>query len=143
MKKVLSKKVLSIVGMVVGLAFIVVGILSMTGALGGDTTIPNSAPYYYDSGYAQFGADYYSYSVNNAAEAASAARTTAYNLDDIAQFLLVFLGITSILFGLMVMCGFGIVLSTCFPTDAASIPEKTTTSAPIVDETATESNSQE
>ena len=121
MEKILSKKVLSVVGMIVGFVFIIVGILSMAGALGGEISYPGSAPYSYDSGYAQFGADYYSYSVNNSAEAASAARAAAYNLGDIAEFLAAFFGIASILFGLMVMCGFGIVLSTCMPKAAPSL----------------------
>ena len=67
----------------------------------------------YDSGYASFGADYYTYSVNNTAEAASATRTVAANLVHIADFLMVFPGISSILFGMAVICGFGIVLASC------------------------------
>ena len=109
------KKICSIIGIIVGLAFIVVGVLAMAGSLGGLTSTPGSAPYHYDSGYATFNGDYYTYSVNNSAEAASAARTTANNLGDIADFLLMFGGITSILVGLAVSCGFGIVLSTCLP----------------------------
>ncbi len=107
------KKTLSVVGLIIGLAFVVVGILSVSGVLGGDTSYPSSAPYTYDSGYASFGADYYTYSVNNSAEAASAARTAAYNIGNVSDFLLTFFGLSSILFGLMVMCGFGIVLSSC------------------------------
>jgi hypothetical protein len=107
------KKTLSVVGLIIGLAFVVVGILSVSGALGGDTSYPSSAPYTYDSGYASFGADYYTYSVNNSAEAASAARTAAYNIGYVSDFLLTFFGLSSILFGFMVMRGFGIVLSSC------------------------------
>ena len=107
------KKTLSVVGLIIGLAFVVVGILSVSRALGGDASYPSSAPYMYDSGYASFGADYYTYSVNNSAEAASAARTAAYNIVCVSDFLLTFFGLSSMLFGLMVMCGFGIVLSSC------------------------------
>ncbi|MBE6667417.1 MAG: hypothetical protein E7607_03800 [Ruminococcaceae bacterium] len=107
------KKTLSVVGLIIGISFVVVGILSVSGALGGKTSSPSSAPYSYDSGYATFGADYYNYSVNNSAEAASAARTAAYNIGHVSHFLLTFFGLSSILFGLMVMCGFGIVLSSC------------------------------
>ena len=124
------KKFLSIVGLFVGLAFIVVGILTMSGTFGGWTSSPGSAPYYYDSGYASFGADYYTYSVNNSAEAASAARTAAYNLDHIAEFFLNFFGITSILFGLMVISGFGIVLSSCTKKDKCTMVDATSNCVP-------------
>ena len=80
----------------------IVGILSVSGALDGSDYYSMSASYEYDSGYATFGADFYTYSINNTAEIAYAARTIAN-----------FLGISSILFGLMIMCGFGIVLSSC------------------------------
>ena len=106
------KKNFSVLGIVVGGLFVLLGILSIFGAFGGDTSSPVRAPYGYDSGYAEFGADYYTYSSNNAAEAASAARTAAYNAQAIAEFLTLFCGLASILLGLMVICGFGIVLST-------------------------------
>ena len=104
----MSKKTLSLVGMIIGCVFVLVGILSFSGALGGNTSHPSSAPYSYDSGYASFGGDYYTYSVNNAAETASAARKTAANLDDIAEFLKIFCGLFSICFGAVVICCFGI-----------------------------------
>ena len=124
------KKFFSIVGLCVGLAFIVVGILTISATLGGRMSSPSSAPYYYDSGYAEFGADYYTYSVNNSAEAASAARTAAYNLDCIAGFFLNFFGITSILFGLMVISGFGIVLSSCTKKDKNTMVDATSNCVP-------------
>ena len=102
------KKTLSAVGMIIGFAFILIGILSFCGALGGNTTYPSSAPYQYDSGYASFGGDYYTYSVNNTAETAIAARRTAGNLDDIADFLKIFCGLSSICFGAVIVCCFGI-----------------------------------
>ena len=120
------KKTLSIIGIMVGFLFVLVGILSAGGALGGDTSNPTSAPYSYDSGYATFGADYYTYSVNNTAEAAAAARAAAYNTVDIAEFLCLAFGLASILFGFVVMCGFGIVLSTC----AQNIPNDTNNATP-------------
>ena len=107
------KKALSVVGLIIGLSFVVVGILAVSGDLGRNTSFPSRAPYGYDSGYASFGGDYYTYSVNNSAEAASAARTAADNIGDVYNLLLTLFGLTSILFGLMVMCGFGIVLSSC------------------------------
>ena len=104
----MNKKTLSLIGMALGAVFVLVGVLSLCGALGGNTSYPGSAPYTYDSGYASFGADFYSYSVNNAAEAASAARTAASNLEDIAGFLKVFCGLFSIGVGAVISCGFGI-----------------------------------
>ena len=104
----MSKKILSLLGIIIGFAFVLIGILSFSGALGGNTSYPGSAPYSYDSGYASFGADYYTYSVNNTAETASAARTTAGNLNDIANFLKIFCGLFSICFGLLIVCCFGI-----------------------------------
>lgn len=108
-KKILSTKKLAVVGMIVGLLFVFVGILTVAGAFGEDTNRASSASYGYSSGYAKFGADYYTYVVNNAAEAASAARTAANNLDKIAGFLKTFCGVSSILIGLVIMCSFGIV----------------------------------
>ena len=96
------KKILSVMGLIIGLAFVIVGILSISGGLDGSDYYSMDPSFEYDSGYATFGADYYTYSVNNTAAIAYAARTIA-----------TFLGLSSVLFGLMVMCGFGIVLSSC------------------------------
>ena len=104
----MNKKTLSLVGMIIGCVFVLIGILSLSGALGGNTSYPSSAPYSYDSGYASFGGDYYTYSVNNTAETARAAITTAANLDDIAEFLKIFCGLFSLCFGAAVICCFGI-----------------------------------
>ncbi len=134
------KKVFSIVGLFVGLAFIVVGSLSMSGALGGETSYPGNAPFSYDSGYATFGGDYYTYSVNNSAEAASAARTAANNIGDVADFLVLFFGLTSVLFGLMVMCAFGVVLSSCIK--KATPPLVADTDNAIFDAESTESDAE-
>ena len=122
MKKMFPmKKVFSIIGMAVGFVFIIVGILAITGALGYVKHNVGYAPYTYDSGYAQFGSDYYSYSNNNAAEAASAARSVAYSMEDIGDFLTHFFGLSSMLFGLMVICAFGIVFASCL-NEAKTIP---------------------
>lgn len=118
----MSKKVYAKIGMVVSLVLVIIGIVSMSGGLGGNTSYPGSAPYTYDSGYAMFNADYYTYSVNNSAEAASAARTAAANLDDIGEFLSLACGLFMVCLGLISFCGFGIVLSTC-PKKVTTIPE--------------------
>ena len=141
----MSKKTLSLVGIIVGFAFILIGILSFSGALGGNTSHPSSAPYSYDSGYASFGADYYTYSVNNTAETARAARTTASNLDDIADFIKNFCGLFSICFGLAIVCCFaiyraGLKETDCKVADEVNLveSEKNTTEEIVVEKVITE-----
>jgi len=105
----IMKKKLSIVGMIFGVALVFVGILTLSGALGGDPSYPSFATPPYDSGYALFSSDYSTYSVNNSAEAASAARAAAYTIAHVAEFLTTFLGIMSTLLGLAVGGFSGIV----------------------------------
>ncbi len=107
------KKKYSKIGILAGVAFVIVGVLAIFGVFGGETSSPSYAPASYDSGYAEFGGDYYTYSVNNTAATASAARVTAYNVAETLDFLKMFMGISSILIGVAVICGFGIVLAKC------------------------------
>jgi len=107
----MSKKIFSILGIVTGLLAVLFGILILSGAFGGDTDTASSASYPYDSGYASFGADFYTYVSNNAQEAASAARTTARNLNEIAHLLRASLGCLFIVFGLFTTCLFATKLS--------------------------------
>ena len=116
----MNKQFFTIMGMVMGLLMTLCGILTITGAMGGDTSYPSSAPYSYDSGYASFGADFYTYVSNNSAEAASAARTTASNLEDIADLLKNVCGAFLIGFGVMGFCFFGIIRAKCKVPAAAS-----------------------
>lgn len=102
----INKGVFAIAGMAVSFLLIIFGILVISNVLGGDTSNPSSAPYLYDSGYATFGADSYTYMCNNTAETASAARVTAYNLEDIALLLKNVCGIFMIAFGLLNFCRF-------------------------------------
>lgn len=122
----MNRKVFATLGMIFGLLIALCGILTLSGKLGGDTSYPSSAPYSYDSGYASFGADFYTYVSNNAAETASAARTTAGNLEDIAELLKNVCGIFLIGFGMMGFCFFGAIRkeSTAVPVPypAYSIP---------------------
>ena len=105
------KKKLAVLGMVAGILAIIFGIIVLTGVFGAATSGGSSSPY--DSGFASFGGDYYTYSVNNAAEAASAARAVAYNLRDISGSLNAIGGLLLIFFGLTAFCGFGIVFAGC------------------------------
>lgn len=109
----MSKKVFATLGMIFGLVIALCGILTITGGMGGDTSYPSSAPYSYESGYASFGADFYTYVSNNSAEAASAARTTASNLEDIAELLKNVCGIFLMGFGMMGFCFFGTIRNDC------------------------------
>ncbi len=130
----MNKTVLSIVGMVVSLVMILCGILVMTGAFGGDTSYASSS-YLYDSGYASFGADFYTYVSNNAAEAASAARTTSHNLQAIADLLKNVCGLFLMGFGAMGFCCFGMVNSGCKAEKAMP--------APVEEETVVEASAEE
>lgn len=104
----MNKKTVSLIAMVVSALLVLFGILVLAGSLGGDTSYASSS-YLYDSGYAEFGADFYTYVSNNAAEAASAARTTASNLGDIAELLKNVCGIFLMGFGLLSLCHFAMV----------------------------------
>ena len=81
------KKVFTIIGILVGIALVIVGILCLSGEMGGNASTASSAGYSYDSGYTKFGADFYTYVNNNAQEAAEAGRTAARNLWEIAKLL--------------------------------------------------------
>lgn len=117
----MSKKTFGLIGMIVSLAIVLCGILTITGTFGGDTGYA-SGSYLYDSGYASFGADFYTYVSNNAAEAADGARTAANNLDDIAELLKNALGIFLIGFGAMGFCFFGMARCECTEVAAAAEP---------------------
>ena len=60
----MNKKTFSTLGMIFSAVIVFLGILVLAGALGGDASYPNSASYLYDSGYATFGGDFYTF-VNN------------------------------------------------------------------------------
>lgn len=105
------KKMLSTIGMAISILLIVFGIMTTSGSFGDATYYGNSSPY--DSGFASFNGDYYTYSVNNGAEAASAARAVASNVREVSQLLQSALGLFMICFGALSFCGFGIVFSGC------------------------------
>ena len=107
----MTKRNFAMIGMVVGLVVAFCGILTIFGAMGGNTGSANSAPYLYDSGYASFGADFYSYVCNNAAEAADGAQKAASNLNELANLLKNVLGILLIGIGLIAFSCFGMIWS--------------------------------
>lgn len=93
-----GKKIFSIIGMVVSAMIVITGILTISGVFGGNESY---IPYYYDSGYASFGADFYSYVNNNAAAAARAVTSLVLFAKSIS-------GIFMICIGLLSLCHFGI-----------------------------------
>ncbi len=119
----MNKKTFALIGIIVSAALVLCGILTMTGALGGDASYASGASYLYDSGYTSFGADFYTYVSNNAAEAASAARTTAANIRGMAQLMKNVLGIFLMGFGAMGLCFFGMIHVDCKAAEvAAAVP---------------------
>ena len=115
MKKIMNKKILSIIGMAVSAIIIVMGILAITGVLGGEPHYANGASYIYDTGYASFGGDFYSYVNNNAAEAASGAHAAASNARELSILLKNVCGIFLMGFVLYGLCHFGMIFSEYLP----------------------------
>ena len=128
------KKVFSVAGMLVGLIVILFGILVLCGSFGGDSSYSSGASYLYDSGYATFGADFYNYVSNNAAEAASAARTAANNLNNMVEFIKTMFGLLFLAAGAFMTCFFGLSYADCV---AAETPAATVPAAPVTAEIAT------
>ena len=117
-------KSFSAAGMIVSALIVIFGILFIAGALTEETYTAGGAGMY-DSGYASFGADFYTYVSNNAAEAAAAGRTAASNLDDIFHLARTFGGIFLIGFGLLAFCLFGMKWREFSAESAAKGPEET------------------
>ncbi|MBR4744157.1 MAG: hypothetical protein IK082_08215 [Oscillospiraceae bacterium] len=122
-------KAFSAAGMIVSALIVIFGILFLAGALTGETYRAGGAGMY-DSGYASFGADFYTYVSNNAAEAASAGRAAASNLDDIFHLARTFGGIFLTGFGLLGFCLFGMKWKECAGETAAKKPETAAAGGP-------------
>lgn len=106
----MSKKAFAVIGMIVCVLFVVMGFATMRQDNACSTAYSSGI---YDSGYGTFGADYYTYSNNNAAEAASAARTTANNLYKLYDLLTNVFGWLFVFAGVIGFCQFGIILAEC------------------------------
>lgn len=120
----MSKKTFAVMGMIISAVIVLMGLLVLTGAMGGDVDYPSSLPYY-DSGYASFGADFYTYVTNNAAEAASSAHATARNVMEMSNMLRAACGISMMGFGLLALCYFGIQkCSICEPVECVCKEEE-------------------
>ena len=106
----MMKKIISIVGLSVSLIMVICGIVALSGGMGGDTRLAACSPSPYDSGYATFGSDFYTYVSNNAQEAAAAARIAGDNVDALADLLKNAFGWAMICIGFISMCAFAMVL---------------------------------
>lgn len=109
----MNKATLSKIGMAISAVLVLLGLLAMCGVFGGQPRSYSTAPYNFDSGYASFGGDYYTYSVNNAAEATDAAQAASSNARELVEFTKAFCGLFMMGFGALSFCGFGIVLAGC------------------------------
>lgn len=105
----MNMKFLATMGMIFSIAIAIVGVVVLCGGLGGDAGYPSGALSYYDSGYASFGGDFYTYVNNNAAEAADAGNRAAANVKELCDLVKNVSGAFLIGFGLLGMCLFGIV----------------------------------
>lgn len=122
----MNKKTFSTIGMVISILLVLLGLLTMCGAFGGDSYYYSTAPYTYDSGYASFGGDYYTFSVNNAAEATDAAQAASANARELVEFVRAFCGLFMMGFGAIAFCGFGIIFASCKNNIAINpVPEET------------------
>lgn len=106
----MGKKLFSTMGMTVCVLFIIMGFITIR-RNNSCSTVSRSG--LYDSGLATFGTDYYTYSNNNAAEAASAARTTANNIRELYNLLADMFGWSFVFMGLIGFCHFGVIRAEC------------------------------
>lgn len=106
----MEKKTIAKFGMIVGVLIVIFGILIAVGVLGAETVPPYDSGSY-KTGFASFGADFYTYASNNAYLAGVASNRTVNNLCRIRDFLGLVFGVGFISFGLFMLCHFGLVLS--------------------------------
>ncbi len=86
------------IGMIAGLVIIIVGIVFASKS----SFYSSSASYWYDSGYALFGADFYNYVNNNTAEATANIKQVGYAVESVNNSL----GILMVCFGFFDVCLF-------------------------------------
>ena len=115
----MSKKVFAIIGMIVCVVFVIMG-FSIVGQDNECSTASRSGMY--DSGLTTFGADFYTYSNNNTAEAANAARITANNIYHLYDLLGNIFGWFFVFVGLIGFCHFGVVFAECKDTAVPTLP---------------------
>lgn len=115
----MSKKLFATIGMIVCVVFVIMGFVTM--GQDNECSIASRSGMY-DSGLTSFGADFYTYSNNNTAEAASAARTTANNIYELYDLLADVFGWFFVFAGLIGFCSFGVIRSGCNEAVAPVVP---------------------
>lgn len=124
----MSKKVFATIGMIVCVLFVVMGFVT----IGRDNSCSKAYQSgMYDSGFATFGADYYTYSSNNAAETANAARTTANNIYQLYNLLTDVFGWFFVFSGLAGFCHFGVICADCKDAAVSAAPAAVEESASV------------
>ena len=116
------KKISALMGLAAGLLAILIGILILSGSIGGNTSYYAYSEYIssIDSGRTAFGADFYTYVNNNAANAVTAVKNTTNAVEGVGESL-------EDLFHLVrTIGGWGILLFGLFITFlfAGKLPEK-------------------
>ena len=123
----MTKKTFATIGMIVCVLFVIAGFITMEKS---NSCSIASRSGIYDSGLTTFGADFYTYSNNNTAEAASAARITANNIYDLYDLVADVFGWFFVFAGLIGFCCFGVVRAGCncaAPPAAPIVPEESST----------------
>ena len=128
----MSKKLFATIGMIICVLFVIVGFVTM--GQDNECSIAYSSGMY-DSGHASFGGDFYTYSNNNTAEAASAARITAKNIYQVYDLLADVFGWFFVFAGLIGFCHFGVIRTEC--------NEATPSTVPVVSEESTMDSAEE
>ena len=108
----MNKKIFAIIGVATSAILILMGVLTICGVFGGDTS-HSSGGYSYDYGYATFGGDFYTYVNNNAAKAAYASSAASSNVAELVDLLKNVCSIFMMGFGLFGVCHFGLILCDC------------------------------
>lgn len=116
------KKVSAFLGLAAGLLAILIGILILSGSIGGNTSYYAYSEYIssIDSGRTAFGADFYTYVNNNAANAVTAAKNTTNAVEGVGESL------EDLFYLVRAIGGWGILLFGLFITFhfAGKLPEK-------------------
>ena len=115
----MSKKLFATIGMIACVLLIIMGFATM--GQDNECSIASRSGMY-DSGLTSFGADFYTYSNNNTAEAASAARITANNIYHLYDLLGNIFGWFFVFAGLIGFCHFGVVFAECKDTAVPTLP---------------------
>lgn len=121
----MSKKFFATTGMIFCVLFIILGFVTL---FRDNSCSTASRSGLYDSGLASFGADFYTYVSNNAAEAASAACTAANNIYDLYDLLTNVFGWLFLFAGFTGLCHFGIVRADCPKASGIPLSQETPSS---------------